>query len=150
MDIPEFRRHVADKELLKIVSHLHECKALFFKATERIKLIGRNNEATQAIECNIDALIEGILETIRMAAHARAQFMDEMVEPDNNPFLAKGSLRIYATPFQRALMREGVVFPPNMPKFIPNKRQTRAPKIIPFHLSTKRHNRRKGKDYVPL
>lgn len=150
MDIPEFRRHVAAQELLKIVSNLHEAKSLFFKSVERIKLIGSNNQATQAIECNIDALVQGLLETISMAAHARDTFLNEMEEPNNNPFLAKGSLRIYATPFQRALMREGVVFPPNMPKFIPNKRQQRAPKIIPFHLSTKRHNRRKGKDYVPL
>jgi hypothetical protein len=150
MEIDEFRKHVASKELLKIVQHLNDSKHHLIKSVERIKLIGSNNPATEAIEQNIDALTEGLLETIKMVSYARQAFIDDMQEPTAEPLKNQGSLRIYATPFQRALMREGVVFPPTLPLYIPTKTEQRAPRIIPFHLTTRRHNRRKGKDYIPL
>ena len=150
MDIEEFRRHVAAQELSKIIATLHDSRHSLVKAIERIKTMGRYNPLTEAIETNIDALMAGILETISMAAHAQHAFRADMSEPDAQPLRNLGSTQIRATPFQRALMREGYQFPSSLPKYVPTKQDVRTPRIIPFTLKAKPYNRRRGKKHMPL
>lgn len=148
MDVKEYQRHAAAQDLLRIISDLRIADRSLLRAIERIKPFGQTNKETNAIEENIDAIREGIIETIRMAAQTRESIRSQMLEPDATPTKNLGGQWLNATPFQRMLIKEGVKL--DILKYEPRKRELRAPRIIPFNLASKTHKRRKGKDHLSL
>jgi hypothetical protein len=150
MEMVEYRKHVVASELLKIIQHLNDTRKELIKAVEHIKTIGSTFPETQAIEQNIDALTQGLLETITMSAHARDTVIASMQEPLETPLKNLGSLQIRATSFQKALMREGYKFPSTLPKYVPTKQDARTPHMIPFTLIKRKFRPRHRPGEIPL
>jgi hypothetical protein len=154
MEMDEYRLHVVASELREIIHHLTKTRQELMKAVVHIKTIGSTLSVPQlqAIEQNIDALMEGMLETVSMAALAKEVTEQQMTEPLADPLKRLGSLQIRATPFQKALMREGYTFPSTLPRYVPTKREARLPRIVPFTLAARErsHKRRDSKTNIPL
>lgn len=151
MEWGEFELHMARKQTIKLVGDLLEARKRLFRAQEHTKLIGCHNETCKAIEENCDALVEGIIETVKLCAIAADDFKSRMKTPDAKPPPIHAEFTsVRLTPFQRMLAREGVNFD-QLPKYVPTKIEARLPRILKFTLKTpKRKRRRSTKDNIPL
>jgi hypothetical protein len=147
MEWTEFELHSARRQLKKIINHILDARKALFLAKKPAKLTGAHNNTTKAIEQNIDALIEGTIETQKLCAIAAENFKQNMKTPDATPPPEYSDAGPRLTPFQRQLEKEGVSF----------SRSTFTPKvhkpgrILPFRLNQpKRKNRRSTPDNPPL
>lgn len=138
--------------MVKTLGHLLDVRRNLNLAREHIKLVGETNPITQSVEQNVDALLDGVSETITLCSQAAEEIKRQMEDPDAAPAPIKGgNLQTNLTPFQRALAREGVEFPPTIPKYVPTKTEKRLPRILDFTLKQKqKQNRKRTKDNIPL
>jgi hypothetical protein len=149
MEWNEFELHSARRQIKKIINHILDARKALFLAKKPSKLAGAHNDTTKAIEQNIDALIEGTIETQKLCAIAAESFKRGMKNPDAILAPEYGDAAPRLTPFQRALQKEGVVF--GRETFTPKQQSKNPPRILPFRLTTtKRKNRRKSPDNPPL
>jgi hypothetical protein len=152
MEWDEFELHSARRQVIKLTGHLLDARRGLFLSMEHVKVLGVHNNTCKAIEQNVDALVEGILETVKLCGIAADEFKQQMKQPNAIPPPISGTAgKFQLTPFQRALQREGVKFD-TMPTHM-TKIEARTPKILDFTLKvTKQKNRRfkKHDDERPL
>jgi hypothetical protein len=137
MEIDEHWRHSNRRQIIKIVSHLIEARQDITKSIEHARLVADQDDYTKAIYQNINAITDGINETIIFASEAADKLKQEMETPDAIPAPIVGGY-IHSeklTPFQRALQREGVNFNDVPTHVMPTKTEQRTPKLIPFELT---------------
>lgn len=145
----EFELHSARRQVKKIINHILDARKALYLAQKPAKLARAHNDTTRAIEQNIDALIEGTIETQKLCAIAAENFKRGMKEPDAIPPPEYGDAGPRLTPFQRALEKEGVVF--GRETFTPRTPSKNPPRILPFRLTkTKQKNRKATKDNPPI
>lgn len=151
MEWGEFELHSARRQVIKLIGHLLDARRALCLSVEHSTLVaGHKIPTTKAIHENILALVDGVIETIKLCAIAADNFKSQMKEPDAipPPIGAEAGRRL--TPLQKTLAREGVVFD-TLPKYVPTKAEQRLPRILKFTLKTrKRRNRRISKDNPPL
>lgn len=152
MELEEHWRHATRRELIKVVRHISSARIDLTNAVPHIKLIGQHAPQAIAIEENIDALTEGINETLKMCADYAETIKKAMTHPNAKPAPEQVNTRIVLTPFQRRLQREGTEFQTIAIFQKPTSNtEEKMPNILPFHLHKKKQkNRRATKDNPPL
>lgn len=141
---------MARRQVVKTLGHLLDVRKHLLLALEHTKLMGSTNPTTEAVEQNVSALFDGVQETVALCGQAAEQIKNEMQDPNATPPPIKGNMGIDLTPFQRALIREGVEFE-TMPKYVPTEREKKLPRILPFNLQKrKKQNRLRTNKNIPL
>lgn len=133
--------HSTRRQLIKTTGHLLDMRRALLLSNEHAKLIGSIDDNCRAVEQNIDALQQGVNETIKLCAIAK-EHLDKQIE-DPHAIVAPiygGNKQTKLTPFQRALQREGTVFPDSIPT-VETKIERRLPKILKFTLKQKQKPR---------
>jgi hypothetical protein len=149
MEWREFELHSARRQLKKIINYIVDARKALFLAQKPSKFAGAHNDTTRAIEQNIDALIEGTIETQKLCAIAAEKFKSEMKTPDVVPPPEYGDAGPRLTPFQRQLEKEGVNF--GRSTFTPPMKSQKPARILPFRLTQpKRKNRKATRDNPPI
>lgn len=149
MEWNEFELHSARRQVKKIINHIIDARKALYLAQKPAKLAGAHNDTTKAIETNIDALIEGTIETQKLCAIAAETFKQGMKEPGALLPPEYGEAAPRLTPFQRALQKEGVVF--GRETFTPPTQSKNPPRILPFRLTQpKQKNRKATKNNPPI
>lgn len=154
MEIDEHWKHSNRRQVIKVLGHLRQARQAVGLSTEHIRLVTNQSESCQAISNNINALANGIEETIAICGQAADEFKQAMSDPNATPAPIRGKLEWTPniTPMQRMLMREGKLDLKDTPNYITPKSHARAPKIPEFTLREPKpkKNRRRSKENPPL
>lgn len=152
MEIEQHFLHSNRKQVIRLLGHLLDARHAFTLCVEHAKLVGKQSKYCMSIESNIDALCEGVQETVELCTLAAEDFKSQMTNPDAISAPTQGRMgRIQLTRLQRALERDGVNFD-NQPTHITPKQQERAPKMFPFTLKHSKpyKKRKRTKENIPL
>lgn len=141
MEMDQHWLHSSRRQLIKLTGHLLDMRRALLLSNEHAKLIGSFDENCRAVEHNIDALQQGVNETIKLCAIAK-DHIDKQIE-DPHAVVAPiygGNKQTKLTPFQRMLQREGTQFPSSLPTH-ETKQERRLPKILKFTIKRKQKPR---------
>ena len=129
--------HSNRKQLVKTTGHLLDMRRALLLANDHSKLIRSFDPNCEAVDQNIQALIDGVNETISLCAIAKENIDKQIEDPHavTSPIFG-GNMQTTLTPFQRMLQREGTVFPSSLPTH-ETKVERRLPKIMTFTIKRK-------------
>lgn len=139
MEPDEHWLHSNRRQVIKTLGHLLEARKGISLSIEHAKLTAKQSTHCDAIINNIEALSQGINETIILCGQAADHFQQQMSDPNATPAPIKGKFDwVKITPFQRALQRDGKLVIDDIPTHIRTpKCQQRAPAPLPFNLTKK-------------
>lgn len=153
MEVKEHWLHSTRRQIIKTLGHLLDARKAINLSIDHVKLIGNQSDTCAMIQQNIDALSEGIDDTIKHCGTAAEAFKQQMSDPNATPAPIYGKkAKFYLTPFQKTLEAEGVAtFETNQTQVAP----ARPPKKIsplPFTLipPPTQRRRRRTKENFPL
>lgn len=145
MNIEQHFLHAHRKQVIKLNGHILNARKCVLLGIKYARNIGKQTEYGKIIEENLDALFDGLDETIKICAQAANDFESKMDDPNAVTVATFGTFRRFSlTKLQRLMEKEGRVSFDTIASHERVKPHTFAPKKpFPITLTKKPYNKRK-------